>query len=172
MSTSNTPLARTRKLSSHVTGFAHPRPAHGRTWVINAGASPYRVRFIESGRPGGPRKARFIDVDTNKTVIRMNANAAAAPWPSPAVLHELLRLTDPLADLGDLPTLDKLAWLVNVTPAGFTLGLAATGISPWPRRAPLPADPAKAGQVAKKLMRAMANPDGPAAADLAKALNS
>jgi len=110
-------------------------------------------------------------VDTNKTVLRLNGPAGAS-WPGPAVLHELLRLSDPHADMGDLPHLDKVVWLVNVTPSGFTLGLDATGITVWSRRLPLPADAPRAARVAKKLMRAMSDPAGPDAAMLAQALNS
>jgi len=126
---------------------------------------------MDDSRPGGPRKARFIDMDTNKTVLRLNGPAGAT-WPDPAVLHELLRLSDPHADMGDLPHLDKMVWLVNVTPSGFTLGLDATGITPWRRRMTLPADAALAGRAAKKLMRVMSDPTGPDTALLAWAMNS
>jgi len=74
--------------------------------------------------------------------------------------------------MGDLPHLDKMVWLVNVTPSGFTLGLDATGITVWPWRLPLPADAAKAARVAKRLMRAMSDPAGADAALLAQAMNS
>ena len=170
MGTSNNP-AHLRKLSAHSAGAKHPKLVHGLRLVVNPGSSPYLVRFVEPAVPGGPRKARFIDLETGRPVLRLNGPSHAS-WPDVAVLHELLRLTDPHADMGDLPHLSKVTWLVNVTPSGFTLGLDATGLTPWSWRLPLSSDTAHAERVAKKLMRAMADPAGPDASILAQAMNS